>query len=296
MTSAYAEVDIAIVGLGLAGAALAWAARAHDLRIAIIDDAANDAASQVAAGLNTPVTGGKLKPQPDFDALAKTATTHYEHVGAATAHTVLTPRPAIRVLSSEREQSAWRTLQHQQHDLIESCDVAPDYLRAEGPRVIMRDAARVDIAGYVAATLAHFSSSVRRNATFADEQLDIRNDRIELTTMKLRARHLVFCRGFRDRQNRYFPDLQWRGAKGEILMLHCEAFDPRYTIHGNGMWMTSSGNDTVLAGATYTWDSLDGTPTLAARHELARKAKSLIGLPFSVVDQRAAVRPNVVGR
>ena len=106
----------------------------------------------------------------------------------------------------------------------------------------------------------------------------------------------MFCRGFREAAGAFFPEVRWRAAKGQILELECPGFDPGYTVHGAGIWLTSDRDDRLLAGATYEWDPLDAKVTTAARERLMSGIRAVLALPFAVVGQRAAVRPIVHGR
>ena len=111
------QPDIVIIGLGLAGSALAWHAVDAGLDVVIVDDASATAASRVAAGLVTPVTGARLKPQEGFGELTATAVAHYKRVGEVTGVDAYHARPAIRVLSGRKELDAWRELAAAGHPL-----------------------------------------------------------------------------------------------------------------------------------------------------------------------------------
>ena len=57
MSSVHQKVDYLIVGLGLAGSALAWELIQRDKTVLVLDLPADQGASAVAAGLVNPVTG-----------------------------------------------------------------------------------------------------------------------------------------------------------------------------------------------------------------------------------------------
>ena len=298
MSAPQRQADIVIIGLGLAGSALAWRAVDAGLDVVVVDDAAATAASRVAAGLVTPVTGAKLKPQEGFDGLAATAVAHYRNVGETTGVDAYHARPAIRVLSGQKELDAWRELEASGHPLLVRWDDAlPAGVRRPGVAVCMPDAGRLAIADYVAATRRYFAErGAIVEAAVDDESVVADGAGVRLPTLGLAASNAVFCRGYGDRHSRFFTGLGWRPAKGQILELECRRFDERFTVHGSGIWLTASGPATVLAGATYEWDTLDATVTATARGQLRDKIAQVIDLPYEVVGQRAAVRPIVHGR
>ena len=119
MRDRHGHVDIVVVGLGLAGATLAWEAHTAGLEAVIIDDGDHNAASRVAAGLITPVTGRKLKPEADFDAYAGTAARHYRRVGDLTGVRAYVERPALRMLSTDEELAAWSSMGAAGGELLE---------------------------------------------------------------------------------------------------------------------------------------------------------------------------------
>ena len=298
MPDRHRQVDIAIHGLGLAGAALAWEAHAAGLEIVIVDDADTAAASRVAAGLVTPVTGRKLKPQPGFAELAETALRHYRQAGSLTGAQCYFERPALRLLTQDKERAAWSGIGAEDSELIEEWSGAlPAGIRSNGLPVLMPAAGRLAIAEFVATTRDYFAARGALVAgTVDDTSVTPRGDAVDIRQVGTVARHAVFCRGYRDAANPFFPELRWRAAKGQILELDCPGFDRGWTVHGAGIWLTADRDERVLAGATYEWDSLDATVTRAALAQLSDAVRDLLGCPFTVVGQRAAVRPIVEGR
>ncbi len=287
-----------VIGLGLAGATLAWKAHDLGLDVLVIDDADADAASRVAAGLVTPVTGAKLKPQTRFAELAEAAVIHYEHVAERTAVHAYSKRPAIRFLSKARELDALDVIEAAGSGLLSRLvEDVPAGIRAEGVPVVMPAAGRLAIADYVDSTRRFFADrGALIAATVSDAAVTAAADRVEIASLGVSASHAVFCRGYRDNGNSHFPALRWRAAKGQILELDCPGFDSRYTVHGSRIWLTAADETTVLAGATYEWDALDAAVTTAARDKLLAAVESILDTPYKLVRQRAAVRPIVEGR
>jgi glycine/D-amino acid oxidase-like deaminating enzyme len=63
------QVDFLIIGQGLAGSLLVRSLRSRGCRVAVVDDRWQSAASQVAAGLMTPLTGRRFTLTPDYPGL-----------------------------------------------------------------------------------------------------------------------------------------------------------------------------------------------------------------------------------
>jgi glycine/D-amino acid oxidase-like deaminating enzyme len=298
MTAEAKQFDLVVIGLGLAGATLAWQARDLGLDVLIIDDADAAAASRVAAGLVTPVTGARLKPQPGFSDLVSNAARHYRRVAERTGVHAYSERPALRFLTERRELDALDAIETAGNSQVArlECDV-PDGIRAAGVPVVMPAAGRLAIADYIDSTRRYFAErGTVIDARVTDDSVIAGADSVAIASLGARATHAVFCRGYRDRGNAHFAALRWRAAKGQILELDCPGFDRRYTVHGLRIWLTAVCENRVLAGATYEWDELDATVTAAARDKLAAAVDALLDVPFTIVNQRAAVRPIVEGR
>jgi len=59
--------DVAIIGQGLAGTALAWQLHMKRRSLLLIDSGDPSSASRIAAGLMTPITGQRLARFPDWE-------------------------------------------------------------------------------------------------------------------------------------------------------------------------------------------------------------------------------------
>lgn len=292
------EADIIIVGHGLAGATLALTLIARGLRVIVVDDDTRRGASRVAAGLMTPVTGGKLKPQPDFDALMAVAATLYDAVGNAADCELLIRRPALRLLAAPRELAAWASADAKlTAKMLPFGGVLPDAIRTAEVSTLMPDAARLDVSAFLDVTRARLAASgAWLTGTVAANSIATGTDSIRINTLGIRARRIVFCRGYGDHDNPFFPTLAWRPAKGQILTVRCDALDERFTVHGNGLWLTPVAPGRFLVGATYEWDTLDNVPTDEGRDTMLERLHAVVDADVTVESQAAAVRPIVAGR
>src|SRR5215213_4280553 len=94
-------VDFVIVGAGLAGTTLAWQLRRRGRSVLVLDRETGGAASRVAAGLVTPVTGKRLARSWRWDELFPAAVAFYREVEAEHGATFFHERPALRLFADE---------------------------------------------------------------------------------------------------------------------------------------------------------------------------------------------------
>lgn len=292
------QVDVAIVGLGLAGTTLAWQLLAHDLSLCLIDAPLAGAASRVAAGLITPVTGKALKPQPDFHTLHATATAFYDRIATHLGTPVLEARAALRRLDTEQELAAWARLRESNHADCQPAEAAPWLFRGDAATIIrLPGAARLNTRRYLDASREHFGArGLTCEALLDPTSLRAGGGRIHAPSVGVSASRLIFCCGWQDRSNPWFDGLDWRPAKGQILRLETPDLPPATTLHGNGIWLTSDVDGESLCGATYEWEALDDANTADARKKLLAKLTDLVPFALRVIDQQAGVRPIVAGR
>lgn len=251
--------DAVVVGHGLAGAAVAWHLRWIGRRVLVIDAADPDAASRVAAGLVTPVTGMRRALSWRFGEFWPAAVAFYRRVEADTGRRLFDERPAA--------------------------------LLTDGREVELAPAGRLDVPAYLAAS--RLGDVVTAEIDPAD--LVPEPDGVRLPTVGVVAGHVVFCEGWAGRSNPWFPDLPFSPAKGEVLTLRIPELIERRVLHGHGVWLAPAGGDLFLAGSTYDRDDLTPTPTARGRDEIVGKLRQFLWLPFEVVGHRAAVRPATVG-
>ncbi len=119
---------------------------------------------------------------------------------------------------------------------------------------------------------------------------------VELPRWNLRARTLVFCEGVAARTNPWFSNVEFKPARGEMLLVEIPLWNEERIIHGD-VWIAPSRSPTegqprwYRVGATYDWDQLDAGPTAEGRSSLIASLEKLLHRPYRIVEHQAAVRP-----
>lgn len=270
--------EFAIVGQGLAGTALAWALLRRGRSVLVVDREQADTSSRIAAGLITPVTGKRLAKSWRWDELLPAAVAFYRAVEAETGTRFFHQRPALRLFAGEAERDEFRRREAGVLRGLARAAEMPEWFDAPFGGFEMPDAARLDVPLYLDASRHHFRA---RGAYLA---ADVLTCPLEGEGGQELARTVVFCRGFAD------AGLRFNAAKGEMLTARVPGLRETRVAH-RGIWLAPLGGDLFRAGATYTWDPLDATPTPEGRAEIEAKLRAFLKLPFEVVGHHAAVRP-----
>ncbi len=289
--------DVIIVGQGLAGTALAWALTWSGARVLVIDRDVPGTASQVAAGLITPITGQRLVPSWRLSEFWSAAVEFYRRVELVTGATFFRETPLIRLLvdDTERDRLTQRLADAQFRTLVRA---PPEHPLNEAAFTRSMAAFEMLVGGQLNVPVYLQASRMelqqRDGFLVADldpaQDLDLTGAQIRLPRYGVSAAKLVFCQGLGAQSNPWFRAVSFKPAKGEVLTLRIPGLVESRIIH-RGVWLAPAGGDLYRTGATYEWKQLDNQPTPAGREEILGRLREFLRLPFEVVDHVAAVRP-----
>lgn len=291
------ELDAIILGHGLAGATLAWHLRWRGWKVLVIDRDEPATSSKVAAGIVTPISGRRVARSWRVDEFIPVAREFYRRAAAVLGVTHYRELPYVRLLQTADEQRRWEEKRHDAafRQLLTADQPAPLVNPAlfQAPDAgFSMQSAWLDVRAWLAASQQHLiAEGAWLTASVATDAVQPRPDGVTLFVPEpLHARHLIFCQGFEDAHNPWFPWLRWKSAKGEILNLHAPQLTEDRIINCGG-WLLPTGGGHFRSGSTYVWDDFTSIPTPAARVELEGRMQRLLRVPFSITGHEAAVRP-----
>jgi glycine oxidase len=290
--NASASYDTIIVGQGLAGTTLAWRLIDAGEHVLVIDAEEPVTASKIAAGLVTPITGRRLALSWRVEDMLTEARLFYPTIERRTGAKFFYNRTATRLFKSDDEQQLWAKRS--------SKPEYQAYLSTEQPAPLLdpgmgnassggfdMETSQLDVAGYLAASREHFD--------YAHDPLDWTNNvsfgTDHVAVGRYTARRVISCEGFAATRNPYFKWVIFKGAKGNILTVQFHAAFSAKCIH-RGIWIVPTSQANIYrVGSTYEWSALDSQPTADARAEIENKLREFVRVPYTVLDQQAAVRP-----
>lgn len=289
--------DVAIVGQGLAGTALAWRLRERGRRVLILDPQAEITSSRVAAGLLTPITGQRLAVSWRFAEMEPVATAFYRRVEAATGASFFHADGAVRLFCDDAERRMYESRRDSAFaGLVREPEPPLDASAFSAPvgGFEMPTAARLDTKTYLDASREFFAAegSFRREAVHPVNDVRLESDRVAFPRLGIDAATVVFCTGFALSTNPWFRGVRFSGAKGEILTLRISGLAETRVVN-RGVWLAPLGGGFFRAGSTYDRAHLDTEPTATGRDEILARLREFLKLPVEVVGHEAAVRPVV---
>jgi glycine/D-amino acid oxidase-like deaminating enzyme len=112
----------------------------------------------------------------------------------------------------------------------------------------------------------------------------------------IRAQRVVFCEGYRGKDNPWFKHLPFQPVKGEILTLELDGA-PIHQILNAGPWLIPIGGNHYRLGSTHEHHRLDETSTEKGKAQLIKGLGQLLKeIPhYRILDHRAGVRPATLG-
>ena len=307
------NVDLIVLGAGLAGAAMAWQSHWHGWTVAIIDRLDARSSSRVAAGLVTPITGGRAAASWKWDEFYPVADAFYRRCEQQTGEAFWRVEPALRVFGSQTErelyESKWLTACNDRNPLSIRADWVSDEensgLKAPFGMCQIGPAARLDTNIYLGATQKHFQALHAFHQVDLNCDIDILFDEqmhaVCIPSLELIGKRIAFCQGIAARENRFFSDLPLHPARGDILLVESPNLQLNRVVHHDA-WAVPVGQHRYLVGATYdragagAGSEVSEEKTMQFRAELIQRWESLAHGTFqagyhSVLEQRSAVRP-----
>ncbi|OAI01112.1 NAD(P)/FAD-dependent oxidoreductase [Methylomonas methanica] len=285
------QIDVLLIGQGLAGSLLAWELLQRQLRILVVDDGTENA-SQVAAGLINPVTGQRLVKQVDVETLLPAAMHVYRQLGMQFGQSFYVQMPMLKILRTEKElEIAERRLSQPDYR---------DYLLGLAPAPAELDAAygvlQQGKTGYLRteALLSQLRDVLRSKNCYRRNTLQYGEINLgpALRWHDIYPRHIVFCEGYQAVNNPWFKYLPFQLAKGEILGCESGQDIPKHILN-YGHWLIPLESRRFKTGATFDTNQLDNLPTQQAQTALLASLRAVCPQQrtLDVYQHRAGIRP-----
>ena len=288
------EIDLIIVGQGLAGSAVAVRAISRGYKILVFDDPSRNQSSVIAAGLFNPFTGKKSVKTWLADEIFPSLLQYYPDVERLTGQRFFYPMPLYRPFKSIEEQNEWmgKSADDRFSPYIAGLSTSPTFNgKVNDPfgGIILKQTGYLDTRAYLDAVRRFLSErGAFRAGTFDEDLLEIGVDILRYGNVN--ARKVVFCQGVENTTNRWFKNVPINSLKGEFLTMQCDW--QRDVILNRGVYLVPGARSGEWrVGATYNRDDHEPEVTNAAREELASKLEDLVRMPYTITGQQWGVRP-----
>lgn len=286
------EVDVIIVGQGLAGSALAMALLKRGKSLLVVDDAVDSAASRVAVGLVTTLAGKGMNPTWRQEAYLPEAMGYYRGLERQSRMRLFHDIPVLRLFEDQKEVTKWDAkLSAIEAWVAEGVPAVSEKVRGALGGFVMQQSGRLDTRNYLEVVRQILvDQGMYQTACWHQEEVVLRDGMAMWRGVK--AKKVILCQGYAGLKEGWFSYLPHRSAKGEMLSLEITDLDPAYILNRGG-WLVPIGENKWKAGATYEWDDLSVAPTQRGAQQVRSKIESLTSCAYTIQKHEVGVRPIV---
>ncbi len=282
------EVDVLILGRGIAGAVLAECCRARGLSVHVFDHKRPGNATMAAGGAVNPVVLRRDTPCWRASGLMPAASSFYRAWDARAGNSSWKDCTLIKVFGNPKEAVQWEQASAKPEGapfLISRTEPEIDQgpFRAPHGYGTVVQAGRLDIPALLAAQREEL---LRGNALTECEVQphEVRSGPGWARVGAAKGKWLVRCTG---------PFLEGPGlslVKGETLTVRIPGLQLSGMVHG-AIGILPAGNDLFRVGATFKWTNVWEGPTEAAQAWMLARLAELVETPVEFVETHAGVRP-----
>ncbi len=291
--------DCIIVGQGIAGTVLAYTFLRNQKIPFVINAEEFPSASQVAGGIFNPLTGKNLVKTWLADDLFPFLHIFYREIEKVLGEQFLHSMPIYRPFRSIKEQNEWiakSTLPEFEPYLNTAVAEEQYSLDVRNPYggIETLQAGWIELPKL----LATFRCFLEKKSLYFSDIFDYSALQIfseKVVYKGIEAEKIIFCEGTRATMNPFFENLPFNFAKGETIDIFMKeaSFE---SIINQGISIIPLRKNTFRVASTYSWHKLDWEISQKARAELTEKASNLLKKDFSVLTQKAGIRPATKNR
>ncbi|GIV56521.1 MAG: FAD-dependent oxidoreductase [Candidatus Kapaibacterium sp.] len=282
--------DVAIIGLGIAGATLAIELRNRGVQVCAFDDPAHGTVSRGAAGLISPVAGLRFGVLDEWQQWWDHASAFYGSMQA------IEPIPCYRLLYGEDERRYWQRKRQRLADENLAAEstlperIAERVLRPSGV-VAIRTAARVDTVRVLDTVARMLDTEGMLHYRYVRED-EVSPCSAGWCVAGVECAHVVFCQGpalAASVRFGWLPRMFARGQRIAGTLAHSIAPEP--------VWLSIRGKSLLLEGrsfsfgSTFDWETTEPIVTEQSTGHLRRQLEQYLRVPFRIEQAWAGVRP-----
>jgi glycine oxidase len=287
---------ILIVGAGLAGICLARQLYKRNIEFQVVDSGINES-SVIAAGQINPLVFRRMTKSWRIDEFLPYSKAFFTTLGEEWGQQFYVDIPIRRAFAHQQEKDFWLKKQEEEAFQPYMFPFEPEnqsfsILNNTYGTAVVRNSAFVHAKRFVEA--AH--TWLKKENRLRTENFDYTKLNVEESTYQGdKFSQLVFCQGYKSKDNPFFSYLPVESTKGEVLTVKSTEFQTNEALNRK-CFILPVEESIFKIGATYVWDAPNTVITKEAREDLLEKARSLVDVSFEVLSQEAGVRPTILDR
>ncbi len=292
------NVDVLIVGQGICGTLLSWFLYKQNKSFIVIDHAAENSSSKVAAGIINPITGRRYVYTWMIEEVMPFALETYQNLGAHFNKQYIIPKSIIDFFPSAQMLDAFATRLTENDTFLHSF---PDqnrfnqFFNYDFGCGEIRPAYIVNFPLLMAEWRKHL---INTQCLKAEEFIlnDLVVDKEQVRYRDITAQKIIMCDGIASLQNPWFQNLPFAPNKGEALIIECKELTREHIFKKGTMLVPLPEQHHYWVGSNYQWEFENDQPSERFYQQTVAHLKAWLKFPFEVLSHKAAIRPATLER
>lgn len=313
-------IDYLIIGQGIAGTMLAYFFEERGISFKIADAVDYNltkskqsslksnykhpahGASNISTGIINPVTGRRFVKSWMIDTLFPFAEKTYLAIEKKLQTSLYKKTPLYRTVPDQKAMNDFLLRlddPEYQPFFSDNLDFQPNnqHFNITKKGILTTQAAKVEVLHLLQAYRKHLTQT----NTFIQENINFNQIETDKCAIKFNNeltqdfKRLIFCEGYRVKDNPFFNFLPFTSYNGQALIIECPQLQLDYLLK-SGVYIIPLGNQQYQIGTSWDWDIDEPTTTPEAYQNLQKKIDALLKVPFKIIDHKAAVRPTIKDR
>lgn len=264
----------------------------------VLDDAAPNTSSKIAAGIINPVTGRRYVYSWMIDTVMPFAVDAYIELGQYLEIDIIQPKSIIDFFPSAQMRDAFVTRITEDDTFVHTY---PDqnhfnqFFNQEFGCGEVRPAYIAHLSLLLKAWRKKLESiNCIREEVFNASDLIIKEDGVQYGSIT--AQKIIFCDGVQSAQNSWFSPLPFSPNKGEALIIRSDDLTNEHIFKKGLMLAPLALKGTYWVGSNYQWEFENEAPSEQFYNATKAHLEQWLKVPFQIVDHKAAVRPATLER
>jgi len=290
------KTNYLIIGQGLAGTLLAHELLKANESFLVIDEFTESTSSKVAAGMFNPISGKRMVKSWNADELLKDTFTAYNELEILFNCKLIYQQNIYQLFGSVKEQNDLTSrmdndgfAKHVNLFPIKEPNLNDDF-----------GAFEIFETGWV--NTKALIEKMRQLLIDQNKLIDTKFEHNKLkfkncvwTYNDIEANYIIFCEGYKNKDNPFFNYLPFVLCKGEVFTIKCTGLIAQKIIK-KGIYLVNLYADIYKVGATYEWNDLTENTSEIGKSFLIEKLNDLLKIPYQIIKHEANIRPTTKDR
>ncbi len=294
------NIDVLIVGQGIAGTFLSYYLKKENKSFLVIDNNDSNAPSKIAAGVINPVTGRRLVTVWMVDEILPFAWKAYREIGQELGITAISKKTIIDFFPNPFMRESF----------LQKIETGDKYVHAYPEQNQFNYFFNYDLGcgeirpvytAHLETLLPAWRQQLQKENVLWEENFEIEHLKVKAGKIHYKdvtAAKIIFCDGNSSFENPFFKQLPFAPNKGEALIVEIPGL-PDHHIYKKNMLITplkGMGPSFFWVGSSYIWNFNNADPTPAFRESTEQSLIQWLKIPFTIVEHRSGLRPATLER